>query len=608
MVDSNLPAHPAGNPSAPEVDAGLLHIAFKLSGLNTLLTAIAVAVLALLLSDLFIPDMSRVWLIALMANVVSAAAALCAWRRRRPDGTRPAPVWRKVYLACSLIGGLAWSIGPALMLPHVDGAELALLVGILLSVCAVSANSRAAQPLAMYAFLVIAMVPAILASLRSGGQTEPLLALALLACLVALALAGRRAAHAVREQVTAQVTLGAALAEARAARAQAEAASLAKSRFLANMGHELRSPLNAVIGAAQLLKVEAGDVDSQGQWVDAIHRNSKNLLHLIDDVLDHTRIDAGQLTLSVADFNLIDCIESALATVALAARAKGLALACIVEPGLQASRQGDSRRIRQVVLNLLGNAVKFTPTGEIVLRIESGAREHGVCIRVSDTGVGIGAASLPHIFEPFRQADDGANRRFGGSGLGLSIVHQLAQAMGATIKVQSQPGSGTSFDIALHLPPAKQVLDAPAALGLAVADFEPHEPSAHALDGQLAPGGRPAATVQVLVVADDVLNQAIVGRMLSHGGCDSTVASNGAQAMAAGDHGKLRMIVHCLKSSSATVGALELSRLAQTHEDHLRSGLAPVQALPQLLAQAVGRLTAAVASRGRDSLPEELSA
>ena len=798
------------------------------------------------------------------------------------------------------------------MIPHVYGAELALLVGVLLSVCAVSVSNRAAQPLAMYAFLVTAMAPAIVATLRSGGQTERLLAFALMACLVALILAGRRAARALREQVTTQASLRAALAQARAARAEAEATALAKSRFLANMSHELRSPLNAVIGAAQLLKVEAGDAESQARWVDEIHRSGNNLLGLIDDVLDISRIDADELTLSVADFHLIDCVDSALATAALAVRAKGLSLTCIVDPRLQAWRRGDARRIRQVFLNLLGNAIKFTPSGEVVVRIEPGTREHDVCIHVSDTGVGIGAASIPHIFEPFRQADDSANRRFGGSGLELSIVHQLVKAMGATISVQSQLGQGTSFDIELLLPPADAVPAAPELLGLTVAYHEPHEPSAQALQAQLArlgwpaqrvrsaadvhqwatavahhpdspwlllagtapgvasllqgavdvvdpahvicmrqldpgnpadgapgtasasgwplrglsppncimkpvlrsmlvsrfgaarrdelsapmtmpaelkPGGRPASTVHVLVVEDDALNQTIVCRLLSHGGCDSTAANDGAQALAllaarhfdmvlmdwqmpdmdglevtrrmrageagprglnvpivaltanafaedraaclaagmndfltkpvladvlmltvrrlalraparfsdehrprladggvgvdgeglatgtaagvsnfgavsvcgglgtprlavfdpsvlaalptvadgsepqyaqelmamflesaaqmlqdveqavaTADHARLRLIVHSLKSSSATVGAMELSRLAQTHEEHLRRGLAPVQALAPLLSQAVGRLAGAVARHTQGRLPTEVLA
>ena len=502
MTDVNSREYP--NADSGEVDANLLQMAIELSGVSTLMTAIVVPLFALLFSGVFVPASNQVWQMALVANVAVSAALLLAWRLRALRGIQTPPVWRHLYLACSIVGGLTWSVGPALMVAHLQGAELALLVGVLLSVCAVSVSNRSAQPVAMHAFLIAALIPAIVAALIAGGQSQRLLALALLACLAALMLAGRRSARAIRSQVATQAALHAALAQARAARAQAEATSLAKTRFLANMSHELRSPLNAVIGAAQLLKVEGGGANSQTHWIDAIHRSGKNLLGLIDNVLDISRIDAGELTLSVADFHLIDCIESALATAALAARAKGLAVACIVEPGLQAWRQGDSRRIRQVVLNLLGNAVKFTPSGEVVVRVGPGTRENGVCICVSDTGVGIGAASLPRIFEPFRQADEGPNRRFGGSGLGLSIVHQLVVAMGATIAVQSRLGSGTSFDIELHLPPANVVPDPPAPLGLAVAYYEPHEPSAQALATSSLKGSTcaPAACISAVAASN----------------------------------------------------------------------------------------------------------
>jgi len=271
----------------------------------------------------------------------------------------------------------------------------------------------------------------------------------------------------------------------RQAKEVAEFASLAKTRFLANMSHELRTPLNAVIGAAQLLKAGAGDIESQTQMVDAIQKSGTNLLGLIENILDLSRIEVGELRLVLEDFHLVDCVEAALATAALSARAKGLALACIVMPAVPAWRHGDPNRLRQVLLNLLGNAVKFTPGGEIVLRIECGEQPQDLRISLSDTGVGIGAASLPHIFEPFRQAEDAANRRFGGSGLGLSIVHQLVQAMGGRISVQSELGKGTRFDIALPLPLATVVVQPPTPLEVPIAYYEPHEPSAQALTAQL---------------------------------------------------------------------------------------------------------------------------
>ena len=293
-------------------------------------------------------------------------------------------------------------------------------------------------------------------------------------------------------------------AQLKIAKDVAEFASLAKTRFLANMSHELRTPLNAVIGAAQLLKAGTGvsDVESQTQMVDAIQKSGTNLLALIENILDLSRIEVGELRLTSEDFHLVDCIESALATASLTARAKGLTLSCIVMPAVPNWRNGDANRLRQVLLNLLGNAVKFTQQGDIVLRVERGASIAELHISLTDTGVGIGQSSLPHIFEPFRQADDAASRRFGGSGLGLSIVHQLVNAMGGHIQAQSELGQGTRFDVWLSLPLASAPPAPLQPMNLPIAWFEPHEPSAQALAAQLEQLGcqaQPVHTSEELV-------------------------------------------------------------------------------------------------------------
>ena len=264
----------------------------------------------------------------------------------------------------------------------------------------------------------------------------------------------------------------------------AEAASRAKTRFLANMSHELRTPLNAVIGAAQLLEQNDAN-DGQRHLVEAIRTSGINLLGLIDNVLDLSRIEAGAFELAVEDFNLLDCVQGALATASVASRAKGVAMAGVLDPGLPAWRRGDVMRLRQVLLNLLGNAVKFTPRGEVVLHVMPGAAPDALHISVRDTGIGIGQASLKQVFEPFRQADDAANRRFVGSGLGLAISRQLVEAMGGRIQVTSELGKGSTFDIWLQLAPASRAVDDPPPLNHAIAFFEPHESSAQALAAQL---------------------------------------------------------------------------------------------------------------------------
>ena len=267
---------------------------------------------------------------------------------------------------------------------------------------------------------------------------------------------------------------------------RAEAASLAKTRFLANMSHELRTPLNAVIGASQLLQDGQRDSETHGQLVSAIRDSGTKLLDLIDNILDLARIESGSLELVTDDFNLIECVESAVSTAAVAARSKGLEIACVIDPALPAWRHADPTRLRQILINLLGNAVKFTQRGEVVLRVASGAAPDALRLTVSDSGIGIGAASLERVFEPFRQADDASNRRFGGSGLGLAISRQLVEAMGGRIAVQSELGRGSRFDIDLSLPPARRPMPEAPPLGHSVIFFEPHEASAEALATLLA--------------------------------------------------------------------------------------------------------------------------
>ncbi|MFT3954292.1 MAG: ATP-binding protein [Piscinibacter sp.] len=282
---------------------------------------------------------------------------------------------------------------------------------------------------------------------------------------------------------------------------RAEAASVAKTRFLANMSHELRTPLNAVIGAAQLLQAQddvpapapmpvpepppAGGASAQTHLVEVIRQSGLNLLGLIENVLDLSRIEHGSLALAPEDFNLLDCVEAALATAAVPARIKGLEVACIVDPALPLWRRGDPLRLRQVLLNLLGNAVKFTLQGEVLLRVGPGPGADALRISVADTGIGIGEASLGRIFEPFQQAEDASSRRFGGSGLGLAIARQLVEAMGGSIAATSEPGRGSCFTAEITLPVLPDQGAGQVRLGQHLAFHEPHEASAEALAAQL---------------------------------------------------------------------------------------------------------------------------
>ncbi len=474
----------SGSPPEPDVDAKLLYLAYGKVRLSLTMTVVVTALFVAPLWPFLPPMQASAWVGAILAVVVLRYGLWVAFQRAAPTPDR-LTLWRALLILGSTAAGAGWALGPTLAMTRIGGAETALFVGTLLSVSAVAMNTHAAQQTAMQAFLVAALVPPAIATLSTGGHTERILALVLLAGLVSVTLVGRRSSRALRKQLETQADLQAALAETSAAREHAEAASLAKTRFLANMSHELRTPLNAVIGAAQLLRAGPADAERQAHLTDAIQRSGTNLLGLIENILDLSRIEAGKLTLHAADFHLVECVESAMTTAALSARSKGLRLTCIVAPELPAWRHGDAARLRQVVLNLLGNAVKFTAQGDVVLRVRSGTTPHGVRVGVTDTGVGIAATSLPYVFEPFRQADDGADRRFGGSGLGLAIVRQLVDAMGGQVEVTSTPGQGSCFEFEVPLPPARRPPAEPAPLAQRVAFYEPHDASAEALASHL---------------------------------------------------------------------------------------------------------------------------
>jgi len=288
------------------------------------------------------------------------------------------------------------------------------------------------------------------------------------------------------------------LAEANMIKAKeaAEAASRAKSEFLANMSHEIRTPLNGVIGMTDLALDTALSTE-QRDYLETVKMSADSLLTVINDVLDFSKIEAGKVDLEKIDFHPRDCVEGCLKTLAVRADEKGLELLCELAPDMPEIVTGDSGRLRQVLINLVGNAIKFTQKGEVVLRVQVESKTNsGYLLRfiVVDTGIGIAKEKLELIFDPFSQADTSTTRKYGGTGLGLTISNRLVAMMGGKFSVESEIGKGSQFHFTIPL---------------GFPDKKPAESSLIAHPESLA-------GIRVLVVDDNRTNLRILEGMLNH--------------------------------------------------------------------------------------------
>jgi signal transduction histidine kinase/ActR/RegA family two-component response regulator len=490
-----------------------------------------------------------------MLCVAASVVRLAHLKRYMGASDRGHPRWlRGLTLVCA-VHGFTWGLA-GLAMPPGDLITTAVIAATLVGACAVCTLALQADLRANLAINVPMLAPAVIMLLSRWDAYGWFGGIGLAGMLTLMVFEGRRAERRISELLWLRFTTD------RIARERAEALKLAqrhsavKDQFLATMSHEMRTPLHGILGLSRLvqgrLPDKAGAPRETRHQVALIERTGEHLLGIINDVLDFSRIEAGKLTIERAPFDLQGLLRDALALQNVAATDKGLKLRVEVTLPEPCWVHGDAARLRQILHNLVGNAVKFTDHGEVSLRVwrmpgHSPARAHDVILEVTDTGPGISATHLPLVFDAFHQVDGSFGRRHKGTGLGLTISREIARAMGGDIVADSALGQGSQFTLAVPLPPAPvgrvdlslpDPLDAdavPARPGAAARHSRPmglstSDPEA-LLHSDLEGEPAPATLGHVLLAEDNPVNALVAEATLSNLGLAVTRVDDGEQAL-----------------------------------------------------------------------------
>ena len=410
--------------------------------------------------------------------------------------------WQYAFGAIVLINGLTWGALSATLVWSYFPSWPAYLTLICTAVLgAGAANTLNTHLRLLMGFLVLAAVPSVIPLIVNSATDSTGFGILLLLFILFLMGFGRQLNHRYWNSLLSSHQLEIALHKA-------EVANRAKSQFLANMSHEIRTPLNAVLGLAQVGRRNSQELDARNRF-SHILASGQHLLGIVNEILDLSKLDAGKLRIASIPFELIANVNEALEFVQESANTKGLNLTVEHDPELPEWIKGDPLRLRQILVNLLGNAVKFTKQGEVRLTVYR-VNTH-ICFAVIDTGIGIDAEQIPRLFDAFEQADGATTRIHSGTGLGLAISRDLARLMGGSITVESMPDQGSTFTLCLPLIKTT--------------------PSEHYAESDDLPTGARLAGVSVLAVEDDELNRIVLREMLEYEGATLFLAKNGQQAL-----------------------------------------------------------------------------
>ena len=411
-------------------------------------------------------------------------------------------LWRRAFGAIVLLNGLTWgSLSTILVWYYYPSWPAYLTLICTATLAAGGTNTLNTHLRLLLGFLVLAIVPSVIPLIVASTADRSGFGILLLLYILFLMGFSRqlnlRYWNSLRSSHQLQIALD-----------KAEAANRAKSQFLANISHEIRTPLNAMLGLAQLGRRKNPDLDARSRF-NNILTSGQHLLGIINDILDLSKLNAGKLHVDSVPFELTTNTNEALEYVRESAQLKGLKLTVEHDPELPDWVIGDARRLRQVLVNLLNNAIKFTLHGEVKLSIQRVNSQ--ICFAVMDTGIGIDNAQMTSLFQAFEQADGKSTRRFGGTGLGLAISRDLARLMGGDVTVKSILDQGSTFTLCLPLAKARQ-------------------PDQHRHRKSKTAGAR-LAGVNVLAAEDDELNRLVLREMLEYEGANVVLLQNGQQAV-----------------------------------------------------------------------------